>query len=123
MTATEELLDAVRGRAAALAAGDPDGLRRFLHPAFRWTSHRGERVDREAYIANNTGSELVWLSQSLSEISVAVIDGLGVVTAIVTDTVERDGAAQTFRMPMTQTWIRAAEGWLCVAGHAGPLVP
>jgi hypothetical protein len=23
-------------------------------------------------------------------------------------------------MPMTQVWVRVADGWQCLAGHAGP---
>ncbi|WP_035849199.1 DUF4440 domain-containing protein [Cryptosporangium arvum] len=41
-----ELRDAVGRRSAALAAGDASALEALLHPAFRWTSHRGEVFDR-----------------------------------------------------------------------------
>lgn len=42
----DELRAAVRRRARALAAGEPDALEAVLHPLFRWTSHRGEVFDR-----------------------------------------------------------------------------
>lgn len=43
-------------------------LRRLLHSGFRWTSHRGEVVDRETCIDNNTFTGLVWKRQSFSEL-------------------------------------------------------
>jgi len=55
----QHLLDAVNARADALARADAVALRRLLHPDFRWTSHRGEVVDRETYIDNNTCKDLV----------------------------------------------------------------
>lgn len=118
----QHLLDAVNARADALARADAVALRRLLHPDFRWTSHRGEVVDRETYIDNNACEDLVWKSQSLREIAVVVVGQVGVVTAVVSDEVIRDGVAQTFRMPMTQTWVCVEEHWQCLAGHAGPLL-
>jgi hypothetical protein len=26
---------------------------------------------------------------------------------------------ETFRMPMTQVWVRVVDRWTCLAGHAG----
>jgi hypothetical protein len=34
-----------------------------------------------------------------------------------------DSVAETFRMPMTQVWVRVEDGWQCLAGHAGPRLP
>ncbi|MFY9913243.1 MAG: hypothetical protein WAK18_01145 [Nocardioidaceae bacterium] len=28
----------------------------------------------------------------------------------------------TFRMPMTQVWVRQRGDWRCLTGHAGPLL-
>jgi len=36
------------------------------------------------------------------------------------DEVVRDGEPQTFRMRLTQIWLRTGDGWVCLAGHAGP---
>jgi hypothetical protein len=32
------------------------------------------------------------------------------------------GSQNQYRMPMTQVWVHEEEGWLLVAGHAGPLL-
>lgn len=120
--ADRELLDAVQRRAAALSCGDGEALRHLLHPGFRWTSHRGDVFDRDTYVDDNTRGQLRWTRQSLSGVVVSVVDQTGVVTSIVTDEVERDGTAQTFRMPVTQTWTRRDGHWQCLAGHAGPLL-
>jgi hypothetical protein len=45
---------------------------------------------------------------------------VAVLTAVVVDRVRRGGREETFRMRLTQTWVRSAEGWQCLAGHAGP---
>ena len=122
MTAEAEVLAAVRGRAAALAARDATALRERLHPGFRWTSHRGEVFDREAYVAANTGGALVWRRQVVEAPDVVVAGVTAVVTGVVRDDVERDGAPASFAMRLTQVWVHDDGRWLCLAGHAGPLL-
>ena len=41
-----EVLAAAEARAVALAAGDADALRELHHQDLRWTTHRGEVLDR-----------------------------------------------------------------------------
>jgi hypothetical protein len=119
---TLDVLEAVQRRAEALASADSAALRELLHPDFRWTSHRGQVFDRETYIENNTSGSLVWRRQTVAEVTVSVVDDTAVVFGIVTDEVERAGFLQTFRMPMTQAWVRRRDRWICLAGHAGPLL-
>ena len=115
-----DVLAAANRRAAALAAADAGALRDLLHPDFRWTSHRGQVLDRATYIQGNTAGSLSWQRQQLDHVQVVVVGDTAVLLAVVTDEVTRDGRAQTFRMPMTQTWVRGETGWRCLAGHAGP---
>jgi hypothetical protein len=116
-----EVLAAARARAGALAGGDRAALGRLLHPRFRWTTHRGAVLDREAYLAGNVDGGLIWVSQRLDDVDVQVAeDRVAVLTAWVTDEVVRDGEPQTFRMRLTQIWLRTGDGWVCLAGHAGP---
>lgn len=117
----DDVLAAVRGRAEALASGDPVRLARWLHEGFVWTSHRGEVLDRAAYVEANT-VRLRWLSQELLDPHVVVAGDTAVVAGAVRDVVERDGRPLTFTMRVTQTWTRSADGWRCLAGHAGPQV-
>src|SRR5579871_6073212 len=42
MQPEEEVIQAARRRAAALAAGDEVALRALVHPGLRWTTFRGE---------------------------------------------------------------------------------
>jgi ketosteroid isomerase-like protein len=122
VTAAEQVLAAVGERAAALAEGDAARLRALLHPGFRWTSHRGEVFDREGYVAANTGGALVWRRQVVAAPDVVVAGEAAVVTGVVRDDVERDGVPATFAMRLTQVWIRDGGGWVCLAGHAGPVL-
>jgi ketosteroid isomerase-like protein len=55
--------------------------------------------------------------------SVRLAGDAAVVTAAVTDDAERDGQRLTFKMPMTQTWVKTVDGWQLLAGHAGPRLP
>lgn len=121
--AAEAVLAAAHRRAAALATGRAADLSAVLHPAFRWTSHRGEVFDRHHYIAANTAGTLVWRRQEVLEPAVVVVGSTAVLTAVVVDEVERDGVPVTYRMPVTQTWVHVEGVWLCLAGHAGPLLP
>ena len=94
-------------------------LRRLLHPSFRWTSFVGEVFDRDAYIASNTSGALVWRSLRLEDAEVVVVGTTAVLVGVVVDEVERDGAIETFRLRVTQVWVRDSE-WRCLSGHAGP---
>ena len=117
----DEVLRVAEARARALVVGEPDRLRRMLHPELRWTSHRGELLDREGYVRTNT-RVLRWVKQRLEDPEVTVVGETAVLLATAVDTVVRDGQEHTFRMPVTQTWVRAHQGWVLLAGHAGPLL-
>jgi hypothetical protein len=121
MDTTRQIVAAAEDRAAALAAGDAVRLRELLHVQFRWTTHLGETVDRDEYIRRNTQGHTVWRSQELSDVTVLVVGDTAVLQAVVADTVVPNGGdVETFRMPMTQVWVRSAAHWTCLAGHAGP---
>jgi ketosteroid isomerase-like protein len=121
MDAKHEVLDAARRRADALGAGDAESLLGLLHEDFIWTTHRGDTFDRAAYVERNTQGQTVWRSQRLDHPVVTVVGNTAVLHAEVMDIVDdRDGQPESFRMPMTQVWVRTDEGWTCLAGHAGP---
>jgi hypothetical protein len=44
-------LAAAERRSAALVARDAEALRALHHPDLRWTTHRGDVRDRDAYTA------------------------------------------------------------------------
>jgi ketosteroid isomerase-like protein len=121
VTDAEAVLSAVRARAEALAAGDPERLTRLLHEQFVWTSHRGDVFNRSSYVIANT-RDLAWRSQVVDNPRVTVVGEAAVVVGIVRDEVERAGDRAEFEMRFTQTWVRQGRQWLCLAGHAGPLV-
>ena len=121
MDSAQQVMAAAEERASALAAGDAERLSGLLHDDFRWTTHRGETYDRSEYVRRNTGGRTVWRSQRLSGAEVVVVGEAAVLHADVTDVVlSAEGAPETFRMPMTQVWVRVDGDWLCLAGHAGP---
>jgi ketosteroid isomerase-like protein len=106
-------------RATALAEADSAGLVALLHPDFRWTTHVGEVLDRARYVASNTTGRTVWHAQTLLDPEVVVVGETAVLRCTVVDAV---GAheVETFRMPLTQVWVRLDGEWVCLAGHAGP---
>lgn len=116
-----EVVDAAHRRAEALAAGDSKKLEALLHPALRWTTFTGDVLTRKEYVAANTGSGLTWRSQRLEDPVVVVVADTAVLTAVATDEVRREGQDETYRLRLTQTWVRTETGWQCLAGHAGPL--
>jgi ketosteroid isomerase-like protein len=121
MDAEQEVMSAAEERASALAAGDADRLSTLLHEDFRWTSHVGDRFSRAEYIRRNTEGDTVWRSQQLSNAEVVVAGDTAVLYAEVIDVVRpEDDETETFRMPMTQVWVRLDRRWKCLAGHAGP---
>jgi Domain of unknown function (DUF4440) len=111
---------AAQARADALAQRDGSTLRQMLHPSFVWTSHRGETVDRERYLADKSGPASRWLGQTLDDVRVAVVGSTAVLVCVVIDQLQTADGSELFEMPMTQTWVREGEQWLCLAGHAGP---
>jgi ketosteroid isomerase-like protein len=124
MDATHEVMAAAEDRAGALAAGDAGRLRELLHEEFAWTTHVGETLDRSEYIRRNTTGTSIWRSQQLTDPEVVVVGDAAVLRCEVVDEVAgADSVVETFKMPMTQVWVRAAESWKCLAGHAGPRLP
>ena len=121
MDSASEVIQAAEARATALAEGDADRLVALLHPKFRWTAHVGETYDRAEYVRRNTEGHTVWRSQTMLDPHVVVVDDTAVLRCEVTDVVlSGDEEPATFRMPMTQVWVRTGDRWLCLAGHAGP---
>jgi ketosteroid isomerase-like protein len=121
MDAAQQVISAAEERASALAAGDAERLSGLLHEDFRWTTHVGETYSRSEYVRRNTEGHTVWRSQHLSSAEVVVVGATAVLYAEVTDVVlSEDDESETFRMPMTQVWVRREGGWKCLAGHAGP---
>jgi ketosteroid isomerase-like protein len=118
----QEILEAAKRRAAALVERDAAALLALHHPDLRWTTHRGDVLDRESYVRGNTEGELRWIEQGLEDAVVVIECDTAVLTGVVVDEVERDGRRETFRLRLTQTWVRAGEGWVVLAGHAGPKV-
>lgn len=124
LAARRQVISAAEERASALAAGDAVHLSDLLHEHFRWTTLTGETYGRSEYIRCHTDSAAVWRSQDLDGVDVVVVDDTAVLYAEVTDEVlSRDGKAETFRMPMTQVWVRHDGDWKCLAGHVGPNQP
>jgi ketosteroid isomerase-like protein len=124
MDSAEEVIAAAEDRARALAAGDAGRLLALLHRDFGWTTHTGETLDRSEYIRRNTTGVTAWRSQQLTDTEVVVVGDAAVLRCEVVDEVAgADSVVETFRMPMTQLWVRVADGWTCLAGHAGPRVP
>ena len=120
VTDAGDVLAAARARADAMVAHDSNVLRSLLHPHFRWTSHTGERFDRESYVQSNHQGPTTWFAQVLEDVHVQVVRDTAVLSCTVRDQVGLGGGPpETFVMPMTQTWVRD-DRWLCLAGHAGP---
>lgn len=121
MDARAQVIAAALERASALATGDADRLTHLLHADFRWTTHTGDTLTRSQYVDRNTTGHTVWQSQDLADPVVDVVGGTAVLHAVVTDVVLTEaGEAETFRMPVTQVWVRTDDRWTCLAGHAGP---
>ena len=120
--AVQDVLKAARSRAQALIENDAARLSELMHRDLRWTTFRGEVLDRDQYVRGNTDGSLRWLAQTLEHPDVVVVGNTAVLVGVVVDSVERDGTRQTFRLRLTQTWIRQDSGWQCLSGHAGPAV-
>jgi ketosteroid isomerase-like protein len=118
--ARKQVISAAEGRASALVAGNAERLLDLLHEDFRLTTHLGETYNRSEYIRRNTRPHTAWRSQDLSDAEVVVVGDTAVLYAEVTDVVSSGDEVETFRMPMTQVWVRLDGGWKCLAGHAGP---
>ena len=107
-----------------MAGKNETRLRELLHPSFTWISHKGDWFDLESYLDSNRRGSNTWHGQELRDPEVRVVDETAVLRCIVVDTVDiGSGQPETYTMPMTQTWIRQGDQWLCLAGHAGPRLP
>ena len=120
MSARDKVLFAAQRRSRALVARDAEALRELHHPDLRWTTHRGDVRDLDAYVRGNTESDLVWRDQRLTDADVLVVGDTAVLTAAVHDEFERKGEAGTHTLRLTLTWVREDGVWRVLAGHAGP---
>jgi ketosteroid isomerase-like protein len=117
----DAVVRAALARAAALADGDAVRLAALLHKDFRWTAHIGETYSRDEYVRCNTDGHTIWRSQQMRDVDVVVVGDTAVLRSEVVDVVlSEDGQPITFRMPMTQIWVREGDAWSCLGGHAGP---
>jgi len=116
----DAVLATVARRSAALVARDADALRALHHPEFRFTTPRGDVRALEAYIAGNTGGELVWRAQHLREHDVVLAGDVAVLTGVMHDEYERAGEPGAHDMHVTFVLVRAGGEWIVLAGHAGP---
>ena len=64
----ENVIDAAEQRALALASADVEELRRLMHPKLQWTTHRGDVLDRDTYLAGNTDGSLSGMSSALKHL-------------------------------------------------------
>ncbi len=117
MDTSEEVLEAARRRADALATGDQHALRQLLHPQFRWVSHTGERFDRDSYVESSTDAVTRRARPELSDVDVITHDRTAVLRCQVLDEVDRGDGIEQLRMPMTQVWVRYDDSWVCLVGH------
>ncbi len=118
MSARDEILFAAQRRSRALVERDAAALRELHHRDLRWTTHRGDVRDLDAYVAGNTEGDLVWRDQRLSDADVVVVGDTAVLTAAVHDEFERAGEPGSHTMRLTLTWVREAGVWRVLAGHA-----
>ena len=116
----DEILAAAERRSRALVARDADALRALHHPDLRFTTHRGDVRDRDAYIRGNTEGDLVWRDQRLTDVDVVAVGDTAVLTALVHDEFERAGEPGAHNMRLTLAWVREDGTWRVLAGHAGP---
>src|SRR3954454_21932156 len=101
MSDREVILAAAQGRSVTLVARDAAALRALHHPALRWTTHRGDVRDLDAYVAGNTEGDLVWRDQRLSDAEVGGGGDTAVLTALVHDEFERAGQRGAHGMRIT----------------------
>ena len=118
MSARDEILFAAQRRSRALVERDAAALRELHHRDLRWTTHRGDVRDLDAYVAGNTEGDLVWRDQRLSDVDVVVVGDTAVLTAAVHDEFERAGEPGAHTVRLTLTWVREDGAWRVLAGHA-----
>jgi hypothetical protein len=117
--ADEEVFASAQVRAVALATGDTETLLRLHHPDFRWISEGGDQLDRERYVETYTTGNIRWRRQQLTDPDVVVVGDTAVLWCTVEHEMVTPKGTERFKRRMTQTWARGADGWRCLAGHAG----
>ena len=110
---------AAKVRAVALATADTETLLRLHHPDFRWISESGDQLDRESYVETYTSGHIRWRRQTLTDPDVVLVGGTAVLWCTVEHELVTPEGVEQLKRRMTQTWAYGAEGWRCLAGHAG----
>lgn len=108
----------LRAKAAALVARSASVLDSLLDDPFTYVNARGRVMSRAAYIAAFTAPGTVtFLSQEVSELSVADHGGFAMATMTVHDVFESSAGRFDGRMRALAVFRRAPEGWLWSGGQ------
>ncbi len=108
----------VSARTDAMVRGDVDRMKEILALDFTYTNASGVSCDRDEYLAAYVGSsELVWLSQEVSDPLVRVYGDAAVVTLDVHDRMTWQGETGGGDFRSIFVYVRSEGTWRCVAGQ------
>lgn len=115
---TQEIVQQVRSRAAALVAKDASAIAALLADDFVYTNSSGVVVNKRGYIeAYVLPPTVIWRRQSLAVEKVVVTDDVAVVIGTVHDDARFGDLELNAKFRTTQTYRRTNGQWLYLAGH------
>lgn len=124
MGTQSEIVDVLDAKAAALVRGNAVALQRLIHADFLYVNTRGQRFDREGYIATFGGAGPIrFVAQSFRNIEVRDFGIFAVAAMEVDDRFEVDGRLVAPTARSLCVFARVEGRWLWSAGQTFPVEP
>jgi hypothetical protein len=124
MSTQGDIVDVLKAKAEALARRDAEALRSLIHPEFLYINTRGQRFDREGYVAAFGGTGPIrFVAQSFRNIEVRDFGASAVAAMEVDDRFEVDGRVVAPTARSLCVFVRTGGRWLWSAGQTVPVDP
>ncbi len=119
--AEQEIIELEKHWGAAEVSRDVAFFDRILAPEYKFTTPEGVVWTRAQYLENLKSGDLAVISSTLEEIQVDVYGDVAVCFGRATSKAQLKGKDISSQYRFTDTWIRRAGCWQCVADHSSEI--
>lgn len=102
----------------AVQQKDRIALDMLIGPELVYVDYDGKLMDRAEYLASVQSAELHPQRIVNEEMNVHIYGVVAVVNGVYRESGKKHGKPYSLRERFTDTWIRHAESWVCVASHS-----
>lgn len=121
MSAKDEIIRLSLEQSAARVRRDVHTMETMLSDDFLYTNSLGKVVNKADYLRRMADPAVVWKRQDLQVEDVRVVGDTAVLIGTVHDEAQFGTIMVNETYRTTRVYSRAADGWICVAGHTSSI--